>query len=135
MNIRHNNNIVVDFSTTIFYNLRWKFYRIKVNLTVGLGGIMNQKRKNEGSKTRNRYSSDNRPYKRNTRDDIYNDGFSNKSNYVDIYSSGRRKNTKISIKKVVLSIFFVILGIIGAAMIYAYNMLHSFNYQEFEDDT
>lgn len=94
---------------------------------------MNQKRKNEHSK--NRYSSNNNPYRRHSRDDIYNDGFSNKSNYVDIYSSGKRKATKISVKKVVLSIFFVILGIIGSAMIYAYNMLHSFNYQEFEDDS
>ncbi|MGN1044111.1 MAG: LCP family protein [Acutalibacteraceae bacterium] len=94
---------------------------------------MNKERKNERPK--NRYSSDNHPYRRSTRNDIYDDGFSNKSNYVDIYSSGRRKTPGVSVKKVVLSIFFVILGLIGSAMIYAYNMLHSFNYQEFEDDS
>ena len=66
---------------------------------------MNKERKNERPK--NRYSSDNHPYRRSTRNDIYDDGFSNKSNYVDIYSSGKRKTPGVSIKKVILSIFFV----------------------------
>ena len=78
---------------------------------------MNQNNKNERPK--NRYSQNNRPYKRSSHNDIYNDGFSNKSNYVDIYSSDRKKKTGISIKKVFMSIFFVILGLFGSAMIYA----------------
>ncbi len=93
---------------------------------------MDQNKKNERPK--NRYSTDNRPYKRSPRNDIYNDGFSNKSNYVDIYSSGKRKNPRVSLKKVVMSVFFVILGLIGSAMIYAYHMLHSFNYEEIDTD-
>lgn len=93
---------------------------------------MNQNNKNERPK--NRYSQNNRPYKRSSHNDIYNDGFSNKSNYVDIYSSDRKKKTGISIKKVFMSIFFVILGLIGSAMIYAYHMLHSFNYEEIDSD-
>lgn len=94
---------------------------------------MNQNKKNE--KPKNRYSSDNRPYRKSPRNDIYDDGFSNKSNYVDIYSSDRRKKSRISIKKVVMSVFFVILGLIGSAMIYAYHMLHSFNYEEIDNDS
>lgn len=90
---------------------------------------MKQNRKNQ-----NRYSSNNRPYRKSTRDDIYNDGFSSKSNYVDIYSTDRKRKPKISLKKVVMSVFFVILGLIGSAMIYAYNMLHSFNYEEIDSD-
>lgn len=93
---------------------------------------MNQNNKNERPKSR--YSQNNRPYKRSSHNDIYNDGFSNKSNYVDIYSSDRKKKTGISIKKVFMSIFFVILGLIGSAMIYAYHMLHSFNYEEIDSD-
>lgn len=94
---------------------------------------MNKNKKDE--KPKGRYSQDNRPYRKSSHDDIYDDGFSNKSNYVDIYSSGRRKKSKISVKKVVLSVFFVILGLIGSAMIYAYHMLHSFNYEEIDDDS
>lgn len=94
---------------------------------------MNKNKKNKSPK--GRYSQDNRPYRKSSRDDIYDDGFSNKSTYVDIYSSGRRKKSKISVKKVVLSVFFVILGLIGSAMIYAYHMLHSFNYEEIDDDS
>ena len=94
---------------------------------------MNQNKKNE--KPKNRYSSDNRPYRKSPRNDIYDDGFSNKSNYVDIYSSDRRKKSRISIKKVAMSVFFVILGLIGSAMIYAYHMLHSFNYEEIDNDS
>ena len=94
---------------------------------------MNKNKKNKSPK--GRYSQDNRPYRKSSHDDIYDDGFSNKSNYVDIYSSGRRKKSKISVKKVVLSVFFVILGLIGSAMIYAYHMLHSFNYEEIDDDS
>lgn len=94
---------------------------------------MNKNKKNKSPK--GRYSQDNRTYRKSSHDDIYDDGFSNKSNYVDIYSSGRRKKSKISVKKVVLSVFFVILGLIGSAMIYAYHMLHSFNYEEIDDDS
>lgn len=94
---------------------------------------MNKNKKNERSK--GRYSHNNQPYKRSSRSDIYDDGFSNKSDYVDIYSSDRRKKSRISVKKVAMSIFFVILGLIGSAMIYAYHMLHSFNYEEIDDNS
>ena len=58
---------------------------------------MNKNKKNKSPK--GRYSQDNRPYRKSSHDDIYEDGFSNKSNYVDLYSSGRRKKSKISVKK------------------------------------
>lgn len=55
--------------------------------------------------------------------------------YVDIYSSERRKERKknrISIIRFLSFIFFLLLGMIGVTMIYAYTTLKSFNYQELQ---
>lgn len=58
--------------------------------------------------------------------------------YVDIYSTERKKerikNRKIPIFKIFSFVFFLILGIIGGVMIYAYNTLKSFNYEEIQPD-
>lgn len=55
--------------------------------------------------------------------------------YVDIYSSESKKikkGSRIPVLKILSFIFFLFLGVIGSAMIYAYNTLHSYNYQEIE---
>lgn len=53
-----------------------------------------------------------------------------KQNYIDI-SSGKKKN--IAWGKIISTVFFTFLGIFGITLIYAYNMLHSLNYQEIGD--
>lgn len=52
--------------------------------------------------------------------------------YVDI-SSGREYSKKISWGKITSAILFTLLGVLGSALIYAYNMLQSLNYQEIND--
>lgn len=65
-------------------------------------------------------------------DDIYSSEEKRpKKNYVDIYSSERKKDkflSKVDWAKVFTFTFFLILGLIGALMLYAYKTLHSFNY-------
>ena len=54
--------------------------------------------------------------------------------YVDIYSSERRKERRkrIPILRVISFVFFLTLGIIGGIMIYGYHTLNSFNYEYVE---
>lgn len=72
-------------------------------------------------------------YNNNTSADIYSDSFNTDERYVDIYSS--RKTKKFGLKKWLLILFFGILGIIGSAMIYAYKMMHLFNYNDLGEET
>ena len=60
-----------------------------------------------------------------------------KKSYVDIYSIKEKKNKKGYIGKIFSIIFFVIIGIFGSGMIYIYNVINSFNYDDLssEDDT
>lgn len=55
-----------------------------------------------------------------------------KKDYIDISSGKRSYNISIRWGKLFSIIFFLILGIFGGALIYTYNMLYSFNYQELE---
>ncbi len=53
--------------------------------------------------------------------------------YVDIFSSDEKrvkKKKRIPILRILSFVFFMFLGILGGMMIYTYNMLHSFNYEE-----
>lgn len=53
--------------------------------------------------------------------------------YVDIYSSERKKErrkSKIPLLRIVSFVFFLTIGLIGTAMIYAYKTLNSFKYEE-----
>lgn len=80
--------------------------------------------------------SDKNGYKSKLNRDKYDDIYSSeekmpKKNYVDIYSSERKKDkllSKINWTKVFTFTFFLMLGIIGGLMLYAYKTLHSFNY-------
>ncbi len=53
-------------------------------------------------------------------------------NYVDISSGKKLHKRKISWGKVLSAIFFSLVGICGIILIYAYTMLHSFNYQDID---
>ena len=57
----------------------------------------------------------------------------NKS-YVDIYSMKEKKNKKRYIGKLLSVLFFVAMGIVGSGMIYIYNVINSFNYDDLSDD-
>ncbi|MDO4199641.1 MAG: LCP family protein [Clostridia bacterium] len=80
--------------------------------------------------------SDKNGYKSKLRHDEYDDIYSSedkkpKKSYVDIYSSERKKDkfvNKVNWTKVFTFTFFLMLGIIGCLMLYAYKTLHSFNY-------
>lgn len=88
-----------------------------------------------GGKMKYKYSDKN-GYKSKLRHDDYDDIYSSedkkpKRNYVDIYSSERKKDkfvNKVNWTKVFTFTFFLMLGIIGCLMLYAYKTLHSFNY-------
>ncbi len=89
---------------------------------------MRQKLKNS-----QRYSENNKKYVRKEYIDIYSNEPHKHDGYVDIYSSERkkeRKKSKVSAAKVFSFIFFMIIGMIGALMLYAYHTLHSFNYDD-----
>ncbi|MBR2734931.1 MAG: LCP family protein [Clostridia bacterium] len=82
-----------------------------------------------------KYSNKN-GYQSKLRHDKYDDIYSSEEkrptkNYVDIYSSERKKDkflNKVKWTKVFTFTFFLMLGIIGCLMLYAYKTLHSFNY-------
>lgn len=60
------------------------------------------------------------------------------SDYVDIYSSEKkreRKKNRVPILRIFSFMLFLIMGIIGAGMIYAYTTLKSFNYQDLKSNT
>ena len=80
-----------------------------------------------------RYSSDKKGYVRKEYYDVYSENSNKHDGYVDIYSSERkiqrRKNSR-AILKTFYTLFFVVLGVIGGLMIYAYRTLNSFNYQD-----
>lgn len=90
--------------------------------------------KNTSGRNSRRYSENNRKYVKKEYIDIYSNDSNKHQEYVDIYSSERKrekkKSSNISILKIVYFSFFVILGIVGGMMIYAYNTLHSFNYDD-----
>ena len=67
--------------------------------------------------------------------DSYDDNYNNHSKYVDISSGKPMKTAKFSFKKVISLVFFTILGLLGGLMIYAYNTLHSFNYESLPEET
>lgn len=74
---------------------------------------------------------------RNDSEHKYNSQKDNYKNmtYVDIYSSERKKEKKrgrIPILRIFSFVLFLVIGIIGAGMIYAYTTLKSFNYQEID---
>ncbi len=76
----------------------------------------------------------------NSSNEDYSSGYKNGSGnarYVDIYSSEKKKvrRGKIPILRILSFLFFLCLGAIGGAMIYGYNTLHSFNYEEVEPET
>ena len=80
-----------------------------------------------------RYSSDKKGYVRKEYYDIYSENPNKHEGYVDIYSSERKKQrikNRVAISKIFYTMFFVILGVIGGLMIYAYRTLNSFNYQD-----
>ena len=82
--------------------------------------------------------SDNNGHKSKFRHNEYDDIYSSeekkpKKIYVDIYSSERKKDkflSKTDWKKVFSFTFFLVLGLIGCLMLYAYKTLHSFNYDK-----
>ncbi len=84
---------------------------------------------------RYKYSNKN-GYQPKLRHDEYDDIYSSdertpRKNYVDIYSSERRKDSlpnRVKWTKALTFTFFLMLGIIGCLMLYAYKTLHSFNY-------
>ncbi len=88
-----------------------------------------------GGKMKYKYSDKN-GYKSKLRSSEYDDIYSSeekkpKKNYVDIYSSERKKEkflSKVDWAKVFSFTFFLILGLIGCLMLYAFKTLHSFNY-------
>lgn len=87
---------------------------------------------NPKSKNPRRYSSDKKGYVRKEYYDIYSENANKHDGYVDIYSSERRiekRRNRRAILKTFYTLFFVVLGLIGGLMIYAYRTLHSFNYQ------
>lgn len=88
--------------------------------------------KNKPEKNFRRYSENNQRYTKREYVDIYSNASNRHDGYVDIYSSERKKGKRknISILKIIYFTFFVILGVIGGIMIYAYNTLHSFNYDD-----
>ena len=68
----------------------------------------------------------------NNSNEDYSCGYKNGSGntkYVDIYSSEKKKvrRSRIPVLRILSFLFFLCLGIIGGAMIYGYNTLHSFN--------
>ena len=76
----------------------------------------------------------------NNSNEDYSCGYKNGSGntkYVDIYSSEKKKvrRSRIPVLRILSFLFFLCLGIIGGAMIYGYNTLHSFNYEEVEPET
>lgn len=93
--------------------------------------------KNTSERNSRRYSPNNQKYVKKEYMDVYSNDVYKHKGYIDIYSSEKHKETKkrnISIAKIIYVTFFVILGIIGSIMIYAYNMLHSFNYDDLTAD-
>ncbi len=64
--------------------------------------------------------------------DIYSDESKRKDEYVDIYSSEKKKSRgiRVSFAKVFSVLVFTILGTLGGLLIYVYNTLHSFNYDD-----
>lgn len=56
-----------------------------------------------------------------------------KKDYIDISSGKRNSEINIHWQKILSIIFFVFLGLCGSALVYTYNMLYSFNYQELEN--
>ena len=61
---------------------------------------------------------------------INNNNKYNNKDYVDISSGRSIYKKKFPWAKLALSVFFLTLGICGSALIYAYNILQSLNYQE-----
>lgn len=57
-----------------------------------------------------------------------------KKSYVDIYSIKEKKSKKRYIGKIFSILFFVIIGIVGSGMIYIYNVINSFNYDDLSND-
>ena len=57
-----------------------------------------------------------------------------KKSYVDIYSMSGKENKKKYIGKILSVLFFVIMGVIGSGMIYVYNIINSFNYDDLSSD-
>ncbi len=57
-----------------------------------------------------------------------------KRSYVDIYSIKEKKSKKRYIGKIFSILFFVIIGIVGSGMIYIYNVINSFNYDDLSND-
>lgn len=57
-----------------------------------------------------------------------------KKTYVDIYSIKEKKSKKKYIGKIFSVLFFVIIGIVGSGMIYIYNVINSFNYDDLSND-
>lgn len=87
--------------------------------------------------TPKRYSSDKKGYVRKEYYDIYSENPNKHEGYVDIYSSEKRKQkrkNRIAISKIFYTIFFVVLGLVGGMMIYAYRTLNSFNFQDLNGD-
>ena len=70
-----------------------------------------------------------------------NDNFHNENkgsanrhiDYVDISSGKKQMRRKLAWGKIISTIFFTLLGTFGGALIYAYNILNSFNYKEIDD--
>lgn len=93
--------------------------------------------KNESDKNSRKYPENNQRCMTKEYMDVYSNSKGRHNEYVDIYSSEKRKEKKLrgtSIFKIIYLTFFIILGVIGGAMIYAYNTLHSFNYEDLGDD-
>ncbi len=86
------------------------------------------------SKNSQRYSENNKKYVRKEYTDIYSNGEPNKHDgYVDVYSVERKrekKRSRVSAAKIISFTFFLIIGMIGSLMLYAYKTLHSFNYDD-----
>lgn len=57
----------------------------------------------------------------------------NNIDYVDIYSGREIKKRTLDWKKIFFTILFVLTGFFGGALIYAYNILTSFNYKELDE--
>ncbi len=91
----------------------------------------------DSSKYSRRYSSNNQKYHKKEYVDIYSSEPKRSSGYIDIYSSEikkEKKKSRISIARVIYFLFFLVLGLIGSLMIYAYNILHSFNYDDLSSE-
>lgn len=84
-----------------------------------------------------KYSNKKNYTQKSTNEDIniYSDDLpQRKTRYIDIYSGKRAGvKTRVSWKKVFLFVFFLMLGILGCAMIGIYRTLHSFHYNELSE--